>query len=207
MNKNLYAYLAFVGMSLFLLLFIYYAKPPCEAIEQYHYSTINHLFSNMLLLLVIMLLLLLLGVFVFLVLYRRYEFAKKQRFLMLYWGLYPLLLFSPFLIAKFNDFQHHKVQQAICEKSMGNGLEVETEGLSMEEYQYLQKQLSLLPDLPVPADSVNLYYYHDDMLGDYNLSVHIIVESSLLKSIPEIWKIEVDSSKNLSTLRYSKHQI
>lgn len=50
-------------------------------------------------------------------------------------------------------------------------MQVKSENVTYPEYQYLQTQLVLLPNISAKADSIQIDYYHDGFLPDFSLYI------------------------------------
>ncbi len=83
-------------------------------------------------------------------------------------------------------------QNAICAKSTSDGMFTRSEGLTSEEYAYLQGMLTLLPDLPVEPDSINVFYYSDGFLPDFAIKVRCAVARGSANGYPPYVRISKD---------------
>ena len=50
-------------------------------------------------------------------------------------------------------------------------MQVKSINVTYPEYQYLQGELVLLPDISSQSDSIQINYYHDGFLPDFSLTV------------------------------------
>ena len=74
---------------------------------------------------------------------------------------------------------------------------VQSKGVDLKEYKYLQKQLFLLPDLPPTAQNITIKHSADPFLGDFILRINFICDGKEKIDLrDDHWSIE---NNHLST--------
>jgi hypothetical protein len=122
--------------------------------------------------------LLLLMIFVLLIGSAAYVFISRKIKIniILYFVILSLITSSYFIRGiyfKLKD-QNKGIKARICEKSVDNGMTCKMKGLTIEEYHFLPNK-SLLPKIPDFSEKINIDFYRDDFLGDYILTIRILV--------------------------------
>lgn len=155
---------------------------------------------------------LMVGIGIFLVvqaLWRERLGAYYDRFRVVYGAMLAILLFHNALIEIYHNIFSPNLKAAICSKTFSDGMTTSSTGLELAEYVLLQSDFSLLPDLPGSAHDINIRYFHDDFLGDYNLRVRIVCEKTeLLEAQYGTWSIDQDepTQRNEKVAVYSESQ-
>jgi hypothetical protein len=180
----------FIGGTLF---FVTYRS--CPALDHYNW-TVQFGIGDMIAALVYFLIALMLGIGIFLVvqwLWRERLGAYYDRFRVVYGVVLAVVLFHNAFIDIYRNIFFPDLKAAICSKTLSDGMITSSIGLDLAEYALLQGDFFLLPDLPVSAHDINIRYYHDNFLGDYNLQVRIVCEKTeLLEAQYGTWSIDED---------------
>ena len=88
-------------------------------------------------------------------------------YIMLLWTL----VFYPRLRVAIQNHNDAPFISGLCDKTTGNVMQVKSINVTYPEYQYLQGELVLLPDISSQSDSIQIDYYHDGFLPDFSLHI------------------------------------
>lgn len=119
----------------------------------------------------------LIGIIVF-VLARRFLKIHIARYKVLYFAILPFFVFYHEFAQIPENIRNREVISSICTKSSFNGMENRSANLSLKEYNFIKERTSLLPALPASSVLIDIYYYHDDFLGDYSINIKLICNKS-----------------------------
>ncbi|MEC3907842.1 hypothetical protein VOI54_12505 [Tamlana sp. 2201CG12-4] len=78
-----------------------------------------------------------------------------------------------------------EMKNVICKKGSDDGMFLQLDNLTNNEYEYLRSLKKWWPEIPNEANSINVEYYRDDFLGDFSFDINL--------DLPNI--IEIDSIK------------
>lgn len=59
----------------------------------------------------------------------------------------------------------------ICNKATGDYSDITFKNLEFHEYQFLNARDEWMPNIPRNANSINIDYYHDSFIGDFDLTI------------------------------------
>jgi len=65
------------------------------------------------------------------------------------------------------------IKKSICEKATDDGMFCKFKNLNLSEYQFLTSGYEWIPQIPTSTQNINIDFYRDDFLGDYNLTITI----------------------------------
>lgn len=71
------------------------------------------------------------------------------------------------------------IAQDICKKSTDDGTQITFNNLTQKEYTYLNAKDQWMPKIPEAADSINILYFHESFLGDYDLSIDFALPDTI----------------------------
>ena len=114
-----------------------------------------------------------------------------------------------FIINRFNrePVQHQNLELAICNKATDDGMVLNMNNLTNEEYQHLiEKSGNWLPMLPIPTNKIDVEYYRDGgFIGDFEIIISIPILTSKAPEIDTVahpnWQLSD------SILEYKEYQM
>lgn len=148
----------------------------CDAIRQYKWS-VQFGIGDALARCAVEVILLVGGVLLFRRLRRKAIPALNGNSALVYFAVLPLVVFHAQFVGIANNISHAPIERAVCAKSDLDGLTIHSSALSRSEYDFLMKQLVVLPELPAGADSISIDYYHDGFLPDFMLTVACVADT------------------------------
>jgi hypothetical protein len=121
-----------------------------------------------------------------------YFLIKKEKriSLLLYFSLLTIISLHSFIIAAFTrePERNRSLKQQICNKSTDDGMMLTFLNLDKDEYDFINSKKKWLPAVPNTTEIINLTYYRDEFLGDYDLIIDL--------------KLRLD--ERIDTLKYPK---
>ena len=198
-KRNLITALVFILVCLFVTGASSLTNNSCSAVEGYYWS-VNFLPWDMMGGLLQNFLIFLVGAGLFFIVKRKAKNkfgAKYNKFKYWYFAILPLLILYSTILEIPNNISNRSVINSLCNKSSTDGMTVQSKGVDLKEYKYLQKQLFLLPDLPPTAQNITIKHYADPFLGDFILRINFICEGKEKIDLrDDHWSIE---NNHLST--------
>jgi len=190
MKKFWKATLAFLGSCFLGATALSITDPSCDALYQYRWTVqfglgplVESLMKSFLIFVV--------GVVLFYLLRRRLSQALNGKGPIVYFMILPVFVFHVQFYGVWKNLTSASIERSICAKSTGDGMTVQSVALEHEEYRYLKRRLTLLPNLPSSADSISVEYYHDGFLGDFMLKVRFgCSEQESLSLTGQQWSID-----------------
>jgi hypothetical protein len=106
---------------------------------------------------------------------------KKKINIILYFVILSIITSSYFIREIYLKIIDHnkEIKTRICEKSTDDGMTCKMKGLTIEEYNFIPNK-SLLPKIPDFSEKININFYRDDFLGDYNLTIRILIPKNMI---------------------------
>ncbi len=104
---------------------------------------------------------------------------KKQINLYIFFSLLTIFSLHSFIITALMRApeKSRELKQGICNKSTDDGMMLNFNQLKKDEYDFINLKTNRLPTIPKEADSINISYFRDDLLGDYHLIIEMILPS------------------------------
>ena len=84
--------------------------------------------------------------------------------------LWTIIFYPQFRVAIQNSNDAPFIS-SLCNKTTGSAMQVKSTNVTYPEYEYLQGELILLPDISPRSDSIQIDYYHDVFLPDFSLHI------------------------------------
>lgn len=156
----------------------------CEALGHYRGLRISDLKSFFFWVVLYAPAILLLGTWAYRKMRARWTFLNTTRGTVVYFVGITIVAFPLQFAGLEMDVQERRCEAAICDKSTSNGMFTESQGLSVEEYEYLRTLNPLFPLVPKGADSLRVNYYSDGFLPDFSLRVACSVDRRGMESFP-----------------------
>lgn len=115
---------------------------------------------------------------------------KKRISLFLYFPLLTVISLHSFIVtaATREPEENRTLKQQICSKSTDDGMILTFLDLNKDEYDFINLKTKWLPVVPIGSEIINIEYYRDDFLGDYDLKI----------------ELKLRSEERLDTLKYPK---
>lgn len=149
----------------------------------------------------------LLGILLFFFLKNRIPSKHYRYFKLLYFAILPFCMNYKQLLAIPTDFKYQQIERSICTKSTVHGLTVKSEHINKQEYDYLWENFYRLPQLPSSSDNIDIEYYADDFLGDFNLDINFDCNMDEKISTSSHWSVtEEDPAKKKKKVAYSNYR-
>jgi hypothetical protein len=106
---------------------------------------------------------------------------SKRINIYLYFFLVSVFSMSGIIHSALNSPQNTipEVAVNICNKATGDFQELSFVNLTVEEYNYLNSRDKWMPSIPTVADSLNIEYYHDSFIGDFDLTIDFVLPKGM----------------------------
>ncbi len=111
------------------------------------------------------------GILVFYLL-KKFVPAFKNKYIQVsYFAFLWAIVFYPGFRVAIQNHSDAPFISSLCNKTTGSAMQVKSTNVSYPEYEYLQGELILLPDISPRSDSIQIDYYHDGFLPDFSLHI------------------------------------
>ncbi len=109
-----------------------------------------------------------------------YFMIKKKRpiNLLIFFPLLTIISLHSFItVAVTRALEVNRNQKEnICAKSTDDGMLLTFRNLNKNEYDFIHSKTKWLPTIPLEPNIINIEYYRDEFLGDYDLSIELILK-------------------------------
>lgn len=75
--------------------------------------------------------------------------------------------------------ENRKIKEDICSKGVDDGILMKLNHITVEEYNFLNKESQWLPKIPKEGQNIQLSYYRDHFLGDFTLDISFTLYDSI----------------------------
>ena len=111
---------------------------------------------------------------------------KKEINIYLYFTLITTLSLSQliwFAIGRIPE-ENRQLKEQICEKSSDDGMQLRFRKLTKDEYDFINSETKWLPEVPNQTKQINIDYFRDDFLGDFDLKIELeLIENKSVDSL------------------------
>jgi energy-coupling factor transporter transmembrane protein EcfT len=185
MKKNWLTYLCSIATIIFLVFLANKTHIGCSQLKVFEGDTLHFILGSLSRLLVIIAIWLS-GFFIS-------KLAKlRGRNLILFFVFLTLFAAHRPIIAIYKNLTNKNTEtiKALCNKSQDSGMICTFKKLTAEEYSFLIKDADSLPFAPISAKSINIRYYRDELLGDYDLNIDLEMPNndSINTNLFPFWK-------------------
>jgi hypothetical protein len=100
---------------------------------------------------------------------------KKLINLLVFISLLTILSLYSFIIKAVSRIpdKNKELKQEVCRKSTDDGMWLEFNNLSKIEYDFINSKNKYLPSVPEESDTINIKFYRDSFLGDFDLNIEL----------------------------------
>lgn len=111
-----------------------------------------------------------------------YFIIKKRRpiNLLIFFPLLTIISLHSFITAAVSgapEVVNRTQKENVCAKSTDDGMLLTFLNLNKDEYDFINSKTKWLPAVPVESAIINIQYYRDDFLGDYDLNIELKLKS------------------------------
>lgn len=103
----------------------------------------------------------------------------KKISILLYFPLLTVIALHSFIIkASTREPEENRLlKQEVCSKSTDDGMLLNFYGLNKEEYDFINSKSQWLPSVPSESEIINIEYFRDGFVGDYDLQIELKLRS------------------------------
>jgi len=177
--KTIINILKIVGTSIVIGIFILFVTKSnhfsCPALEIFSNESSFSLMIEAIKMLFLSIGIWLIGLILFLIVRK-----KKKINIYLYFTIITIITLSPLIYnaIKRSPERNRSLKEEICKKGNDDGMMLTFKQLNKKEYNFINSETNWLPSIPNETKSINIDYYRDDFLGDFDLNIELELEEN-----------------------------